>query len=348
MTKKVIFDKKLSLVLGGAGFIGSNLCEELLKTSKVICVDNFSSGDERNIDHLLAEPDFEFVRHDMTEPLELDNLPELQKFKIKFQGVQEIYNLACPMSNRKYPQNKVRTLLASSLAVRNALELARYYDADFLHFSSSSVYGPKPAEKKKFRENEIYGNDFLSPKSAFEEGKRFAETLVMNYGNEYGVRVKIARLFNIYGPHMPLGDGQMIPDFIDSALDNKTILIPGDENLSTSFCHVSDCIDACTKLIVSRVDKPVNVGSDVEVKVVDLVRKIISYLDSSSSIEFGPSTDPLTPLSLPDITEVRDRLAWLPIVPLEKGLKDAVHHIRANKGLKNLSNAVVDFLQPEN
>ena len=153
MSKKVIFDKKIALVLGGAGFIGSNLCDELIKTSKVICVDNFSTGDEKNIDHLLSEPDFEFINHDMTLPLSLDNLPGLQKFKIKFQGVQEVYNLACPMSVRNFSKNKIELLLANSVVVKNALDLAMYYNANFLHFSSSVVYGPRGTEKLKLKES---------------------------------------------------------------------------------------------------------------------------------------------------------------------------------------------------
>jgi UDP-glucuronate decarboxylase len=347
MSKKVIFDKKISLVLGGAGFIGSNLCEELLKTSKVICVDNFSSSSEANIDHLLAESDFEFINHDMSEPIVLDSLPELQKFKIKFQGIQEIFNLACPMSIKGFPQNRVRTLLANSLAVKNALDLALYYDASLVHFSSSAVYGPRNEEKRKFLESDLVNLDFLSEKSAFDEGRRFAETMVMNYRRETGVKAKIARIFNIYGPRMPLGDGQMIPDFIDAALDNTPLTIHGDENTSSSFCYISDCIDACLKLINSDFYGPVNIGSDVDVKLSEIAKRVIVLLDSQSTIAYDEKKDPLTPYILPDISMARDKIGWLPVVSLEKGLKDAVYHIRANKGIKNLSNAVVDFLNPE-
>jgi UDP-glucuronate decarboxylase len=343
MPKKVIFDKKIALVLGGSGFIGSNLCDELIKTRKVICVDNFSSGDERNIDHLLSEPDFEFIRHDMVEPLVLDDLPELQKFKIKFQGVQEIYNLACPMSIKNFANNKINILLANSLAVKNALDLALFYNAKFLHFSSSVVYGQRTDSKLKLKETDITNVDFLSTRSAYDEGKRFAETMVMNYQRELNVDAKIVRLFRIYGPRMPLGDGQLMPDFIDNALDNKNLTVYGDEKFSSSFCYVSDCIDACLKMINSNFTGPVNIGSDVDVNVSSVANKIISLLDSRSGIEYSETPEFLSSLCLPDISLARNTIGWLPVVPLEKGLKETVYHIRANKGLKGVDNAVGGF-----
>ncbi len=342
MPKKVIFDKKIVLILGGAGFIGSNLCDELLKTSKVICVDNFSSSDERNIDHLLSEPDFEFIKHDMTKPLFLDNLPELQKFKIKFQGIQEIYNLACPMSVKNFSNNKISTLLANSLAVKNALDLAVYYNAKLLHFSSSVVYGSRTKENLKLKESDIINIDFLSSRSAYDEGKRFAESMVVNYQKETGVKAKIVRLFRIYGPRMPLGDGQMIPDFIDNALDGTDLIIYGDKDFSSSFCYISDCIDACLKMINSDFTGPINIGSDVDVNLTDIAKKIISLLDSRASIQYQEKKEFMTPLCLPDISMAKDKLGWLPVVPLEKGIKDTVYHIRANKGLKGVKNAI-DF-----
>jgi len=347
MPKKVIFDKKIALVLGGAGFIGSNLCDELLKTSKVICIDNFSTGNEKNIDHLLSEPDFEFVRHDMTEAISLDNLPELQKFKIKFQGIQEIYNLACPMSVKNFSNNKIATLLANSLATKNALDLAMHYNANILHFSSSVVYGPRDNENIKLKESDLINLDFLSDRSSYDEGKRFAETMVMNYNRENGVKAKIVRLFRIYGPRMPLGDDQMLPDFIDNALDNLNLSIFGDENFSSSFCYISDCIDACLKMINSDFVGPINIGSDVDINLKDVANRVIALLDSKSSIEYVEAREFMTPLCLPDISMARDKLGWLPVVPLEKGLKDTVHHIRANKGLKSVKNAMMNFIDSD-
>ena len=214
MSKRAIFDKKIVLVTGGAGFIGSHLCDELVKTCKVICLDNFSTGDERNIDHLLSDPNFVFIRHDITKFLDLEEAPSLQKFKIQFQGLQEIYHLACPMSPKDFEQNKKATLLANSYGIKNVLDLAIKYKAKLMHFSSSVVYGPRLSDNKKINEEFIGLVDVLSDRSSYDEGKRFAETLMMNYKDIYNLDVKIARIFRIYGPRMKLDDNQMISDFI--------------------------------------------------------------------------------------------------------------------------------------
>lgn len=347
MPKKVIFDKKIALVLGGAGFIGSNLCDELIKTRKVVCIDNFSSSDEKNIDHLLSEPDFEFVNHDMTEPLDLDNLPGLQKFKIKFQGIQEIYNLACPMSVKNFEANKLAIVDANSVVVKNALELAKSYDAKLLHVSSSVVYGQNGKTETKLSESDFENIDFLSGRSSYDEGKRFAETMVMNYRESLGIDAKIIRLFRVYGPRMPLGDMQMIPDFINDALDNKTLKIFGDENFTSSFCYISDCIDAFIKMMESPEVGPINIGSDMKVKLLDVANKIIQLLDSKSDTQFEKSLEFMTPLNLPEIGLAKEKLSWLPIIPLEKGLKDTVHHIRANKGVKNMNSSFTNIVDLE-
>ena len=218
MTKKAIFDRKNVLVTGGAGFIGSHLCDELVKTCKVICVDNFSTGDERNIDHLLADPNFEFIRHDISEPIDLESLPELQKFKIEFQGVQELYNVACPTSPKHFNDNKIANLLANSYGVKNTLDLAVRYNAKLMHFSSSVIYGPRRAENKRITEDDLGQVDILSERGSYDEGKRFAETMVKNYRDAYKVDAKIIRLFRIYGPRMKLDEGNVMPDFISTLL----------------------------------------------------------------------------------------------------------------------------------
>jgi len=336
MHKKVIFDKKISLVIGGAGFIGSNLCEELLKTSKVICVDDFSSGNEKNIDHLLSEPDFEFVNHDMSTEIDLESLPELQKFKIKFQGIQDIYNLACPMSINDFNKNKIKVLLANSLVVKNALDLALKYEAKFLHFSSSVVYGDRSKNPGKIEEAEIGKSDFLSSRSSYDEGKRFAETMVMNYRREASVDAKIIRVFRTYGPKMQLFDSQIIPDFINAALENKPITIYGDENFTTSLCYISDLLDAVNKIMDSDFFGPVNIGSDVEINLTHVANKIKELTNSSSEIVYKKELEFLSPLCFPDINLAKKSLGWLPIVTLEKGLQETVHHLQVNKGLKDI------------
>lgn len=342
MSKKVIFDKKNILVTGGAGFIGSHLCDELIKNSKVICVDNFSSGDEKNIDHLLANPDFEFIRHDITEPLELESLPELQKFKIEFQGVQEIYNLACPTSPRDFLKNRIASIMANSYGLKNVLDLAIKYNAKLLHFSSSVVYGPRRSDSEKIKEDDIGEVDFLSPRSSYDEGKRFAESIVTNYRSVYNLDAKIIRLFRIYGPRMKLDDGQMLPDFISNALDNKDLQIFGDDNFSTAYCYVNDCIDAVLKIMESDLKGPVNIGSDVEINLTDLAKKIIAMIGSRSKIVYADEILFMTPLCLPDISMARNELGWMPVISLEQGLEKTIYELRASKGLKGVERAVSD------
>lgn len=337
MPKKVIFDKKNILVIGGAGFIGSHLCDELIKDNKVICLDNFSTGNEKNIDHFLADPNFEFVRHDITEPIDLEKLPELQKFKIEFQGIQEVYNLACPMSPKNFIKNRIAIIMANSYGVKNALDLAIKYDSKFMHFSSSVIYGQRKDDKIKAIEDTIGEVDLLTERSSYDEGKRFAETMVLNYQKEYEMDAKIVRLFRIYGPRMTLDDGQMLPDFISNAIDDKNLVIFGDENFSSSFCYVSDCIDAVIKMMDSNLPGPINIGSDVEVNITDIAKMVVEMIDSKSDITYADSLLFMTVLSLPDITMARNQLGWLPVISLDKGIEKTIYELRASKGLKKVS-----------
>lgn len=336
MSKRAIFDKKNVLVCGGAGFLGSHLCDRLIHDCKVICVDNFSTGDERNIDHLLAEPDFEFIRHDINEPLELENFPELNKFKIEFQGVQEIYNLACPTSPKNFDKNKIATILTSSAGVKNLLDLAVRYQAKFMQFSSSVVYGPRQDSLARVKEEELGKVDFLSPRSSYDEGKRFSETMAENYRQVHGVDIKIARLFRVYGPRLKLNEGNLIPDFINCALDNADLIIPGDKNFSTALCYVNDCLDACLKLMDSEINSPVNIGSDVNINLTKVCELIIKILESKSKIKYTDKHLFITELCLPDISKARQELGWMPVVTLEKGLEKTIEDLRASKGLKTV------------
>lgn len=340
MSKRAIFDKKNVLVTGGAGFIGSHLCDELIKTCKVICVDNFSSGDERNIDHLLSDPNFMFVRHDITEPIDLEKMSELQKFKIQFQGIQEIYHLACPMSPKDFEKSRIDVLLANSYGVKNALDLAKKYEAKFMQFSSSVVYGPRRDEKKRIKEEELGAVDILSARSSYDEGKRFAETMVKNYQDVYNLDAKIIRVFRVYGPRMKLDDNQMIPDFIKDALDNKDLTIFGNKDFSSSFCYVSDVIDAVIKMMETDSSGPLNIGSDMDFSLTDLAEKIIKIANSSSKVVYAEEKLFMTPLCLPDIAKAREELGWMPVVTLEKGLEKSLEDIRASKGLKGVRQAV--------
>jgi UDP-glucuronate decarboxylase len=338
MIKKAIFEKNISLVLGGAGFIGSHLCDELIKRNKVVCIDDFSTGEEANIDHLLANPDFVFIKHDLNETLDLENIPDLQKFKIQFQGVQEIYNLACPTSPKDFESNIIGNLLTNSLLIKNALEMAMKYEAKFLHFSSSVVYGSRRTDNKRIPETDIGFVDCLSDRSSYDEGKRFAETMIHNYRKVYNIDAKIIRLFRTYGPRMKLDQGHLISDIINNALDNKDIEIFGDENFYSSFCYISDVIDATIKMMNSDLHGPINIGSDVDVNVTAIANKIIEMTKSKSKIAYKDKIVFLTTLCLPDITKARNELGWLPIVTLEKGLEATVNDLRAGKGLIGIKN----------
>lgn len=329
-----IFEKKNVLVTGGAGFIGSHLCERLIKEAKVICLDNFVNSTERNIDPLLQLPDFEFIRADINQPIDLEAYPELEKFKIQFQGVQEIYHLACPTSIKNFEQYKMETLLAQSVGLRNVLDVAVRYKAKFLFASSAVVYGPRRPDAKFFREEDVGIVDQLTPRACYDEGKRFGETMTETYRQVHGIDTKIARIFRTYGPHQRLFDGEMIPDFITDAIDNRNLVIYGDESFSTSLTYIADIIDGLIKLMkTSPGIGPVNLGTDTAVKIVDVAKTIIELVGSSSKIVFEPSLLFLTTLGTPDIRKAKELLGWLPLVRTQEGLRKSIDYALAHKSL---------------
>lgn len=329
----VIFDKKNVLVVGGAGFIGSNLCDELIKENKVICIDNFSGGNIENINHLLSNPNFVFINHDLSIPIDLESLVELEKFKISFQGIQEIYNLACPMSAKKFIDNRDKILLANSYVVKNALDMALKYNSRFLQFSSSVVYGLRSSDGK-VKEDYVGLVDHLSDRGCYDEGKRFAESFVNTYRKMFNLDTKIIRLFRTYGPRMALYDDQMLPDFVNNALNNDDIVIFGDEKFSSSLCYVDDVIDAAIKIIRSEFSGPFNVGSEDDVKLYDVAKMIIEMTESDSKIVFEPNKIFMTQLNVPDTYKLRNDLGWMPVVTLENGLKKTILDLEANRQTK--------------
>jgi UDP-glucuronate decarboxylase len=328
------FDKQNVLVTGGAGFIGSFLCERLLEKYHVICVDNFVTASGANIEPLLRNPDFELIRADINEPLDLDKFPELERFKMKFQGIHEIYHLACPMAAKRFEELRHQTMLSNSVGMRNVLDLAVKYKAKFFLASTSVIYGPRPEDGHLFVESEFGTFDHLTPRGCYDEGRRWAETMAGTYHDLFNLDVRIARIFRTYGPRMPLFDGQMIPDFIVDALDGKELVIYGDQNFRTSLIYVTDVVDGIIKLMnLPQNVGPINLGSDYDVKLIDVAQKIIKLTNSSSKVAFQAPLLFMSQLGLPDLTKAKEKLGWIPLVPLEQGLKRSIEYTTVSKGL---------------
>ncbi len=327
------FDKKNVLVTGGAGFIGSHLCERLLREGRrVICVDNFSTSVVRNIEHLLSNPDFQFLRLDVNQPFDLETFAELAAFKLPFQGLQEVYHLACPMAIANFDQFRAQTLLVNSVGTYHVLEAARKYHARVVFGSSSVVYGPRRDEKPFVEETDL-GQvvNHLSPRGCYDEGKRFAETMCMTYRQVHQLDARIARIFRTYGPKMPLFDGQLIPDFILNALDGKDLLVYEQGDFRTSLTYVSDIVDGLVRYMNAPVaPEVVNFGSDVELDIQEVVKKILDMTGSPSKVTKGGDLLFLTELPLPRTARARD-LGWLPLTRLEDGLQKTIEFVRANK-----------------
>ena len=330
MERKQAYEKKNILISGGAGFIGSHLCTELVKTHRVICVDNFLTGSEENIHQLLQNPDFKFIRHDVTQPLDLEAFPELKPFRVPFQGVQEIYNLACPTSPKDYNRFRVETLLANAIGTKNMLDIAVKYKAKFLHLSSSAIYG-EPLEEGPFQESYWGFVDPIGPRSSYIEGKRFAESLVMNYGTRFKIDAKILRIFNTYGPRMKLTDGRMIPDFVSDALQNKDLVIFGNEESFSTFNYISDLVEAVMKMMNTSEQGPFNVGHPEIRRMKDVAELIVKMLGSSSKIVFHSPLPYTAKQGVADITLAKEKLGWFPVIPLEEGLRRTIDYMKGSR-----------------
>ncbi|MBI5729466.1 MAG: NAD-dependent epimerase/dehydratase family protein [Candidatus Magasanikbacteria bacterium] len=326
-----IFEKKNVVVTGGAGFIGSHLCERLLKEANVICIDNFSNSHPSTISHLLQYPDFEFINYDVNKPIDLDTYDELDKFKVKFQGIQEIYHLACPTNPKDFEKLKLQSLWANSSAMVNTLDLAVKYHAKYLFTSSAVVYGDSQTGSG-LKETDLGVVDHLSARACYDEGKRFAETCVETYRQVHGLEVKIARVFTTYGPHMRLFERQLIPDFIINALEGKNLVIYGDESFSTSLCYVTDTVDGLVRLMGSDPEvKVMNLGGDQAVKYADVAKQIIELTNSHSELVFEKPLLFLSRKGTPDIAYAKDALGWFPLVRLEDGLRKTIDYVIAHK-----------------
>jgi UDP-glucuronate decarboxylase len=303
--------RKRVLVTGGAGFLGSHLCDRLLgKGYDVLCVDNYYTGSKRNIAHLLKEPYFELCRHDITFPLYVE--------------VDEIYNLACPASPIHYQNDPVQTTKVNVHGSINMLGLAKRIKAKILQASTSEVYGSPTVHPQP----ETYrGNvNCIGPRSCYDEGKRCAETLFFDYHRQHKIKIKVARIFNTYGPRMHLNDGRVVSNFVVQALKGEPITIFGDGTQTRSFCYVDDMIDGLIRLMNSADDVtgPINLGKPEEYKILELAEKVIELTNSRTEIIFKPLPVDDPKQRKPDITIAEEVLSWKPLVNLEEGLKKTI------------------------
>jgi len=310
------YSSKRILITGGAGFLGSHLCERLLtERHEVICVDNFYTGRRSNIAHLISNPYFEVIRHDITFPL--------------YAEVDEIYNLACPASPIHYQFDPVQTTKTSVHGAINMLGLAKRIKAKILQASTSEVYGDPAVHPQT---ETYWGNvNPIGIRSCYDEGKRCAETLFFDYHRQHQLRIKVARIFNTYGPRMYPNDGRVVSNFIMQSLRNEEITVYGDGNQSRSFCYVDNLVDGLIRLMNSPDDftGPVNLGNPMEFTILELAEKVIEITGSKSQISFKPlpSDDPRQ--RQPDITLAKEKLGWNPDIKLEEGLIKTIEYFRA-------------------
>jgi UDP-glucuronate decarboxylase len=306
---------KKILVTGGAGFLGSHLCEKLLEEGNdVLCVDNFYTGSKQNIAHLMSNPYFELMRHDVTFPLYVE--------------VDEIYNLACPASPIHYQFDPVQTTKTSVHGAINMLGLARRLKAKILQASTSEVYGDPEIHPQT---EDYWGRvNPIGIRSCYDEGKRCAETLFFDYWRQHNLEIKVARIFNTYGPRMHPNDGRVVSNFIVQALKDEDITIYGDGLQTRSFCYVDDLVDALIRMMASPPDVtgPINIGNPHEFTMLELARQVMRLTGSSSRLIFHdlPSDDPKQ--RQPNIDFAKKALDWQPTVQLEEGLKQTIAYFR--------------------
>ncbi len=313
--KGIKMQQKRILVTGGAGFLGSHLCDRLVSQGHdVICLDNFFTGNKQNIYHLLKEPNFELIRHDVTFPIYLE--------------VDEIYNLACPASPVFYQKDPIQTTKVNVLGAINMLGLAKRVKAKILQASTSEVYGDPEEHPQK----ETYWGRVnpIGPRSCYDEGKRAAETLFFDYYKQNQVNIRVVRIFNTYGPRMSINDGRVVSNFIIQALSGDDITIYGDGNQTRSFCYVDDLIEGILRMMNLPDDfpGPVNLGNQEECTILEAARKIISLTGSQSKMIYFPLPINVPVRRNPDIAIAVEKLDWRPAIPFDEGLERTIDYFR--------------------
>ncbi|MBI1833610.1 MAG: SDR family oxidoreductase [Candidatus Andersenbacteria bacterium] len=302
------------LLTGGAGFIGSHLCDRLVEAGhSVICVDNFFTGQKKNIQHLLEKDTFELIEHDIIEPLRVEG------------KIDQIYNLACPASPIHYQKNPIRTVKANTIGMINVLGLAKSTGARLLQASTSEVYGDPDVHPQP----ETYNGNVspLSPRACYDEGKRVAETLCMDYHREHGIEIRIARIFNTYGPRMHPDDGRVVSNFITQALADKPLTMYGEGKQTRSFCYVDDLVAGLIALMNNEKHiGPINIGNPTELTMKELAIKIVEMTESKSQVEYHPLPEADPRQRRPDISLAKKVLNWEPHIPLEEGLRKTIEY----------------------
>jgi UDP-glucuronate decarboxylase len=312
---RLLDSRKRILITGGAGFLGSHLCDRLLAQGhEVLCADNLYTGAKRNVEHLLQHPRFEFLRHDITFPLYVE--------------VDEIYNLACPASPIHYQHDPVQTTKTSVHGAINMLGLAKRLNAKILQASTSEVYGDPQMHPQR---EDYWGHvNPIGVRSCYDEGKRCAETLFFDYRRQHGLGIKVARIFNTYGPRMHPFDGRVVSNFIVQALAGEPITLYGDGEQTRSFCYVDDLVEGLIRLMDTphAVTGPMNLGNPAEFTIRELAERILAITGSSSAVVCKPlpSDDPVR--RRPDTSLARETLGWSPSVPLEEGLRPTIAYLR--------------------
>lgn len=336
--------RKNVVVIGGAGFIGSNLCEALVQHSNVVCVDNYSTGSESNIDYLLSDKHFEFIRHDIVQPLDFSKHQDgVERFQFQQSGISSIYFLASPGSPDWHFNDPLGTMMIHSVGIRNALDVARIFKSSFLYVSDALIYGTLPDEK--FRPPEEFSGsiDQKSPVAFYIQARRFAESLIELYRTLHGIAAKTVRMFTVYGPKMQLNDGRIVSQLISDALANKPITLTK-QLTAGSFLYIADAIDALEKIMNADATGIFNLGHGSQYTLKEVMSKILSMTASRSAVTIGDVDKKLKSrydfwelqCMVGNIARVKEETGWFPVTLLDEGLRKTIDYLKSRRGMKGI------------